>query len=82
MATKEEVSLDESFERKECGEDTEDTDKDTENIDKDTQDQDNIGLTIQTETPDQNSNQPNDERKGKVTTVQDLSIQEDQVDSV
>ena len=59
--------------------------KDTQDIDKDTQvsqDQDNIGLTVQTETPDQNSNQPNDEEKGKVTTVQDLNIQEYQADSV
>ena len=96
LATKDEVSLEESFESEECSEDTDkdtqdtdrdtqDTDKDTENIDKDTQvshNQDNIGLTVQTETPDQNSNQPNDEEKGKVTTVQDLNIQEDQADSV
>ena len=99
MATKDEVSLEESFEREECSEatedtdkdiqdsdkDTQDTDKDTQNIDKDTQvsqDQDNIGLTVQTEIPDQNSNQPNDEEKGKVTTLQDLNIQEDQADSV
>ena len=86
MATKDEVSLEESFEREECSEDTEDTDKDTQDTDKDTQDtdkdtqdidkdtqvsqdQDNIGLTVQTETPGQNSNQPNDEEKGKLTTV-------------
>ena len=69
MVTKDEVSLEESFEREECSEDTEDTgkdtqdtDKDTEDIDKDTQDLDNIGLTVQT---DQNSNQPNDEEKEK-----------------
>ena len=89
MATKDEVSLEESFEREECSEDiedtdkdTQDTDKDTKDIDKDTQDQDNIGLIFQTETPDQNSNQPNEEEKGKVMTIQDLNIQENQDDSV
>ena len=75
MATKDDISLEESFEREERSEDTED-------IDKDTQDQDNISLTVKIETPDQNSNQPNDEEKGKVTAVQDLNMQEDQANSV